>query len=131
VRLKWTEGQIYAGLGQYERALLVLEEAREGFAQHGIGYDVALVSLEIATVLLKTGRAAEVQALTESLVAAFQMQEVHREALAALALFQQGVLQQRLDLELVQRVSDFLRRSRFDPALVFEPAPLGVSETGP
>jgi hypothetical protein len=53
------------------------------------------------------------------MVAAFEAQGVHREALAAVRLFQEAADRERAGVELVRRLADFLRRARHDAELQF------------
>lgn len=50
----------------------------------------------------------------------FQAQDVHREALAALHLFQEAVRQQELTIEKALEVAAYLREARTEPGLRFE-----------
>jgi tetratricopeptide (TPR) repeat protein len=118
-RMTWTQGRIAAGLGQSGEALLLLAQAREQFAFRGMDYDVALALLEEAALLLDEGRAAEVKALAGELAGVFDSKGVHREALAALRIFQEAAEQERATAELARRVLGYLFRARHDPGLRF------------
>ena len=120
LRLAWVEGRIAAGLGDVERGVSLLDRVRRSFAQRGIGYDTALVSLELATLYLREGRTAEVKALARHMVPIFKANDIHREALAALGLFRQAAEQERATAELAAQVATYLRKARHDPALRFE-----------
>ena len=85
----------------------------------GIGYDAAIVSLYLAAVYLRQGRTADVRRLAEEMTPLFQAQDVHREALAALALFQEAARQDRLTVERALEIADYLRKARKDPDLQF------------
>jgi len=84
-----------------------------------IGYDAALASLDLAKLYLQLGRTAEVKHLARQMVTVFQEQGVHREALAAVRLFQEAAERERASVELVRRLADYLRRARHDAALRF------------
>lgn len=120
VRLRWMEGRIAEGLGQSAEAEEIFREVRTAFIEQGIGYDVALVSMDLALLLLHQERHAEIRKLAEEMVHLFQSQDVHREALAALALFQQAVCSEKVTLDLVQDIVHFLDRARRQPGLRFE-----------
>jgi hypothetical protein len=49
----------------------------------------------------------------------FQAADLHREALAALAVFQQAAAREAATVELVEEVAAFLGRARHDPGLRF------------
>ena len=118
-RFIWLEGRIAAGLGLRAEALAILAEAGHQFAAREMFYDVALALLEEAALLLDEGRTAEVKALTPELVRVFESKGVHREALAALRLFQEAVEREEATAELARRVLRYLFRSRYDQDLPF------------
>jgi hypothetical protein len=102
----------WAGLGDSERARLAFTEARQGFLAQSIAYDAALVSLEFAVHLLQEGRTSEVRELAREMIQIFQSQEIHREALAALAVFQGAAALESATVELAREVADFLDNRR-------------------
>jgi transcriptional regulator with XRE-family HTH domain len=86
-RLAWLGGRIAAGRGRRDEAAAALGQARQDFAEIGNGYDAALVTLELASLLLEERRASEAAALADEMVAIFSSLRVERETLAALRLF--------------------------------------------
>ena len=119
VRLRWIEARIASGLGEADDARAAFSEARQGFLDQGIAYDAALVSLEFAVVLLQDGRTAEVRELAAEMIPIFQSQEIHREALASLAVFQAAAALDQATVELARDVSAFLVLARQNPELRF------------
>ncbi len=120
LRVTWIDGLIAAGLGRTEEALSRLAQARREFAASDMGYDVALVLLEEAALLLEEGRTIEVKELTRRLPAVFAAEEVHREALAALRLFHEAAQREEATAELARRILRYLFRARHDRGLPFE-----------
>jgi tetratricopeptide (TPR) repeat protein len=120
VRLRWVEGRIADGLGRTGQAIEILTQVRADFASRNMDYDTALVSLELATVFAREGRADAVKALARHMAPIFQVQGVHREALAALALFRQAAESEEVTADLARRLLDYLYRARQDPKLRFE-----------
>jgi tetratricopeptide (TPR) repeat protein len=120
IRLKWLEGRIHVGLGSREEALHLLAQARESFEAEEKFYDVALALLEEGAVLLEENRTQEVKELTRELPKVFAAKGVHREALAALKVFQEAVEREAATAELARRILSFLFRARFDQGLQFE-----------
>lgn len=118
-RVIWLEGRIAAGLGHSAKALTLLERAAQEFETRTMWYDVALARLEIATLLLEAGRGAEVEALAKHLGIHFRAQGVHREALAALRLFQEAVARGHFSTALARGLLSFLFRARYDQSLQF------------
>jgi tetratricopeptide (TPR) repeat protein len=119
-RVIWLEGRILAGLGRPGKALQLFEEARQRFAAEKLFLDVALAVLEESSLLLDQNRTGEVKALTLELKEVFESQGVHREARAALRLFQDAVEREAATAELARRILQFLFRARHDEDLKFE-----------
>lgn len=80
------------------------------FLRLGKGLDAALVSLDLAVLLWEQGRTDELKELAAEMMMAFESREVHREALAALALFQQACAQERMTGDLIRQVAARLRQ---------------------
>ncbi len=110
VRLRWTEGNIAFGLGRLDEAEAAYREVQRDFLEHGVLYSMALVSLDLALLLSRQGRTEELKRLAAELMAVFSAQEVHREATAALVLFQRACEEERITAELIGRLAKLLRR---------------------
>jgi len=119
IRLRWLEGKIALALGRLGPAELLLQEVGRELAEIDLSYDAALVSLDLALLYTRQGRVAEVRRLAEQLIPIFQSRDVHREAIAALIVFQKAAEMERVTLGLVQELSDFLRKCRETPGLRF------------
>lgn len=119
IKFKWLEGRLHAGLGHKQEARALLEETIPQFEKLGLWYDVLLAALELAGLLLAEGKTAEVKAMTPTLAKAFESEGVHREALAALQMFQEAVEREAASAELARRVLSYLFRARHDPAVQF------------
>jgi tetratricopeptide (TPR) repeat protein len=120
LRLKWLKGKI--ALAQHDsvngEALLI--QAREGFVEQGVGYDAAMVSLEdLAPYYLSEGRTADVKRLAEEMFRIFQAQDVHREMVAALVLFQEAARREEITMKRVRALVLYMREARTEPALRF------------
>jgi tetratricopeptide (TPR) repeat protein len=122
LRLAWLDGRIAGGLGRVEDAERILREVRRSFLAGGQGYDAALVTLDLAHLHLENGRAAEVRTLARELLDLFLSHDIHRQALAALAVFQTAVDMDDATPGLAQAVSSYLVRARRNPQLRFEKA---------
>lgn len=121
LRFLWTEGLVLSRLGRTELAEQALLQAMRGFAEAGVGFDAALVALDLAGLYLDQERTAEARDLARQMVPLFEARGVHREALAALGVFHRAVEQESATLELVERLAIYLRRAARNPALRFEP----------
>jgi hypothetical protein len=112
LRLAWLSSTIAHGLGQLTEAASSLAAVRERFLVEGLAYDAALAGLDLALVLLDQGETAEIQRLAEEIVPVFLAQDVGREAIATLMLFQEAARQQRVTRELLRDLWTSLRRHR-------------------
>lgn len=120
VRVLWLEGRVSAGQGQWERALPAFEQVRRYFVANQIGYDAALVSLEMAVLRLEQGRTGEVKRLAEEMLWIFGVQGVHQEVLAALRLFYEAARKEEASTDLVRRLVQYLLKARENPGLRFD-----------
>ena len=112
LRLRWTEANIAQGLGQLAKAEQVYRAVQGEFLDLGNGLDTALVSLDLATLLWEQGRTEELKQLATEVLVVFESREVHREAIAALLLFQQACTEDRVTAEMLRQIAAQLRRER-------------------
>jgi transcriptional regulator with XRE-family HTH domain len=120
VRLKWAEARIAVGLGRIQQGIDLYTQVRAEFVSREIWFDAALVTLELAVVFLQEGRSDMVKTLAAHLAPIFNHNGVHREALAALALFRKAADQEKVTLELAQSLVSYLRKAQHDPDVKFE-----------
>ena len=109
VRLRWEEGSIASGLSRLDEAEAAYREVQRAFLDLHMDYNAALVSLDLALLLAQQGRTEELKSLAVELVASFEAREVHREAMAALILFQHACEEGRMTADVVARVAALLR----------------------
>lgn len=112
VRVAWVEGRIAFGLGRLGAAEASFREVQKEFFERGMGYDAALVSLDLAMLYAQEGCTAELKQLAAELLPVFESREVHREAMAALLMFQHAAEEETLTLELARHLAEFLKRER-------------------
>jgi hypothetical protein len=112
LRLSWLRGKIAAGLGETADAERFFCETRDGFVQQRNGYDAAMASLDLALLYLKEGRTANVLPLAEEMVEIFEAQDVHREALAAVLLFQEAARREEVTAGMVRELAGRLETVR-------------------
>jgi tetratricopeptide (TPR) repeat protein len=122
-RRKWLAARIAAARGASWRAETLLREIRDSFAERELGYDVALVSLDLAILLIGQDRHREVAELAREMVSLFASREIHGHALAALALFQQAAAAETLTLPFLRSLAAYFRAARRNPYLEFSPSP--------
>jgi hypothetical protein len=119
LRLRWLEGLVAVALGQTGAAESIFLELIDAFTEDRLAYDVALVCLELSAVYARQGRTADVKRLAAEMLPIFQSCEVHREALAALIVFQRAAEMEQLSAGLLEEVTTFLQRVRTNPNLRF------------
>jgi tetratricopeptide (TPR) repeat protein len=112
VRLRWIEGLIDLGLGRRGPAEAAFREVRREFLERSMGYDAALVSLDLARLFAQEGCTDDLKRLAAELMPIFESRDVHREAIVALLMFQRACEEERLTVELVQQFAAYLRRER-------------------
>lgn len=119
LRLRWVEGKIHLGLGKIDPAEAAFREVRDGFLQHGLGYDAALVGLELLDVWLRQDRRAEVRELAEEILETFEDLQVKQEALKAMRFLEAVCKRDAATPDLVRQVVVFLKRLEWEPRLQF------------
>ncbi len=102
IRLRWVEARVDAARGRIAEALAGFREVRDEFTTRGIAYDTALVTLELAALLLDLGQTAEVRALVPEMAWIFESQGVQREFAATLRLFVEAVEREAITAALAQ-----------------------------
>jgi tetratricopeptide (TPR) repeat protein len=112
VRLRWAEGVIALGLDQLGPAEAAFREVQQEFLKRGMGYDAALVSLDLARLYAQEGCKDELKRLAAELMPVFEARDVQRETLVSLLLFQRACEEERVTVELIQQIAEHLRRER-------------------
>jgi tetratricopeptide (TPR) repeat protein len=123
VKLRGIEGKIAAGLGEYSRAEGLFREVRRDLDAAGLGYQAALICLDLASVCMRLGKKAQVRKLVEEMVATFRAVGVEREAMAAMLMLTDAVEKDQTTLELLALVSGVLQRLQRGPGLLVRPDP--------
>ena len=108
VRLRWLEGRIALHLGRLDDARRALGLARDGFVEQEVGFDAALVALDLAVVHARQGDAEGVRRIVSEVVPVFQAVQVQPDLLAALLLLR-DVNEAEI---LVERLAACLRKAR-------------------
>lgn len=94
---------------------------RDVFLNAENSFDAALVYLHLAQAYLAAGRTDETKTIASEIMPLFEVNEVHREALAALVLFREAAEQEALTVAFLRELGAFLEVSRTDHSLRFEP----------
>jgi len=119
-RLADLEGRIAWGLGDHARAESCLLRARNSYLIQRQGFNAASATLDLAALYLECGRPREVKPLAEQMLPIFQTQGLHSELIAALLVFRQAALAERLSAELLDRLRRYLLVARNDRSCRFE-----------
>jgi len=101
LRAGYQEGFMLRDLGHLRAAEAAFIRARDGFCEHKLMYEAALVSLDLAAVYVKLGDSEKIQEIVATTVPIFRSLGVDREALASLLQLQQGALQGQQAFELI------------------------------
>ena len=115
LRLRWTEAKAAAGLGRPEEAEAAFLEVRQAFLEGFFAFDAALISLDLAALYLRQGRVEETKRLAAEILPVFRSREVHRDAMAAVIVFQRAAELENLTLGLVEKIGARLRSARSEP----------------
>ena len=112
LRLRWIEGRVASGLLQRGPAEAAFREVQQTFLEKEMGYDAAMVSLDLGILLAREGCLAELKQLALDILPVFSSRDVHREAIIALLLFQNACQEERLTVELASQLAALLDRER-------------------
>lgn len=110
LRAGWREGRLLRNLGHLRASEVALLQAREGFVERELLYDVAVVSLDLSDVYLRLGETEKLREAVTEMVPIFKALGVDREVLAALLQLQQAERQDRQAFELIRFLSDRLEQ---------------------
>ena len=115
----WLEGQIDAGLGNFDRAAKRLAEAMQSLEEAELGYQAALAALDLAAVWLEQNRSPIAATLVEQAAETFAAIGINRELLGALLLLQRACERGRAEAAMVHRLATQLRHLEHDPSARF------------
>jgi len=119
VRLGWLSGLLAFRRGDPAAGERELLAAREAYLAHGLAYETAQVSLDLAVLYAEQGRAADQRRLAREIVPLFAARDVHPEARAALALYCDAARAEGVSTSLAREVADYLERAHGRPQLAF------------
>jgi tetratricopeptide (TPR) repeat protein len=119
LRCTWLQARVLAGNGDYLLALNIYQIIRRDFFKLRMTYDLALVSVELAALLLTLGRARDCRALVEGLPAYFKAKGIHKEALSAIQILAESVSMETATESLARQVAAYLYRAQGNQSLRF------------
>jgi len=109
LKREWIEGRIALGLGELETAERLLGAVRHAYLERNSGLDAAMVSLDLATLLLRQGRTSELKEISRLIQPVFESRDVPRETIAALLLFQKAVGAESLTADAIRKLRTYLQ----------------------
>jgi tetratricopeptide (TPR) repeat protein len=118
-RLTWLHARLLERQGRSSEAEMAFRQTRRHFLCHDMAYSAAIVTLDLAKLLLDQHRFAEVQALAEESADVLATGALHGYASEAFDLFRQAALAEALSVAELIRIADYLRRAERDPGLRF------------
>jgi tetratricopeptide (TPR) repeat protein len=119
LRVQWAKARLYAGIGRRHESQILLRRVQEEFWEMAQPISAAAVTLEMATLYFQEGNLEAVSQLAEEIYPVFRDQHIHREALAALALFQQAALTDQITGTLLTELVTYFRKAQTNPSLRF------------
>ena len=127
LRMEWLATRIAHRSGRWQEAEHQLGGLLQRCVAAGLGWDAALVMLDLVALHLELGRRGEIRRLADELFPSVLALDVHPQAAAALVSFQQAAAADRVTLSLVRDVAAYLRRARKNPRLGFQPLSPGLA----
>jgi tetratricopeptide (TPR) repeat protein len=115
------EGLISTGLGTLEVAERSFRAAKKGFLELRVYGHAALMSLDLATVLLRQGKTPEARKSATEALQVFTHLRLTDTQLEALLVLRNALGAELLSVGLLQSLTDFLRRAEHDPTARYEP----------
>lgn len=115
-RLKVLEGRVHAKLSRPGLAEKAFREAKTGFAETGQRAHEALLSLDLATVILRQGQERYMEAVTLALeaVQVFSQLDIRDHVVESLLVLSDAIRQGLVTAELLQSIADFVRQAEHD-----------------
>jgi len=115
VRLRWAEGLIARGFHRLEEAEATLLAVQREFVRRHMGYDAALVAIDLGLIYLETGAVRPLRRLAADLLPVFAARDLSKEAFACLLLYQDACQSAKLTERLARELSLFMREDRRRP----------------
>jgi len=116
-RSSWLLGLIYSELGWLDQAEGAFSEARQGFLNPPLPYELAKVSAELALVRFQQGHPEDVQGLLEPVLPYLLEERLYLDARAAVGLILRAAEARALSVGLLQGLVGYLRRREYNPGV--------------
>lgn len=109
-KLRWLEGRIAAGLGEWERAERAYQQVIQEFQARGQFYHAATLGLDLAEIWLRQGRTREMKELVLEILQVFRSRYVARESIGAILLLRDALDRDLATCELIAVVKEALEQ---------------------
>lgn len=117
LRLRWIEGHIQHGLGNTEGAIAIFREVTWSFERNQSPFDVALVQLDLASLLATEGRLTELEELAQQAFESLSSRGVQRDALRAIGLLRDAAITRTVTVQLLEEVARLVSQTRGSSSL--------------
>jgi tetratricopeptide (TPR) repeat protein len=115
LRLRWSEGLIARSLHRLDEAEEALLAVENEFIRRQMGYDAALVAIDLGIVYLETGAVKPLRRLAAELLGVLAAKDLSKEAFACVLLYQDACQSARLTSRLARELARFMREDRHRP----------------
>jgi tetratricopeptide (TPR) repeat protein len=115
LRLRWSEGLIARSLHRLNEAEEALLSVENEFIRRQMGYDAALVAIDLGIVYLETGAVKPLRRLAAELLGVLAAKDLSKEAFACVLLYQDACQSARLTSRLARELARFMREDRHRP----------------
>lgn len=116
--MAWLEGRIARGLEAFDEAEEKLQEAAQGYGSLGIGYDTALVCLDLAEAYLAQGKHGMVQKVAKETGRLLSANDLTQEAMSALVILERSATEQLLTAETISRLRQRIEEKGLKPGVL-------------
>ena len=121
-RTSWALARVLMETGDWQRATLMLRDAREDFQKRTMPEEAGLVALDLVECHLASNDAASARALAEILTAEFTQARLNARALTALAYLRES-LSQPNPRPAIRHVRNYIEALKQEPERAFLPLP--------
>lgn len=119
-RLHWLEGRISVQLGRDNEVEAAYGRAIEEFAALELPYELATVSLDLASFCAGKGRVTEVRQIAERTMVLFRAIGVAEPMIAAWMIFRRAAEAEAVTAGLIERLVRYHAEARYRPELEFQ-----------
>jgi tetratricopeptide (TPR) repeat protein len=120
-KLLLAESRICAGFGLLDLAEGGFRDAKAGFLALKVDGHAALTALDLATVLMRQGKASEARKAAAQALQVFTQMRIPDTQVEALLVLAEALRAELLSAGLLQSVTEFMRRAEHDPKARYQP----------